>query len=79
MIRTFAPATIAPAMIYLRQQRVRVKVMIGFLVRGRVRIKIRIRVRVGVRFQHWGLPQEQLSPEQMLDIHSYMGNGNGSL
>ena len=33
---------------YLGQQRVRVSVMIGFLVRGRVRIKIRIRVRVRV-------------------------------
>ena len=33
---------------YLRQQRVTMKVMIGFIVRGRVRIKIRIRVRVGV-------------------------------
>ena len=34
---TFAPATIAPVMISLRlrQQRVRVRVMIGFLVRGR--------------------------------------------
>ena len=35
---------------YLRQQRVRVRVMIGFLVWGRIRIKIRIRVRVGVTF-----------------------------
>ena len=35
---------------YLRQQRVRVRVMIGLLVWGRVRIKIRIRVRVGVTF-----------------------------
>ena len=34
---------------YLRQQRVRVRVMIGFLVRDRVRIKIMIRVRVRVR------------------------------
>ena len=34
---------------YLGQQRVRVRVMIGFLVRGRVRIKIRFRVRVRVR------------------------------
>ena len=33
---------------YLQQQRVRVRVMIGFLVQGRVRIKIRIRVRVRV-------------------------------
>ena len=33
---------------YLQQQRVRVRVMIGFLVWGRVRIKIRIRVRVRV-------------------------------
>ena len=41
---SIAPATISPT------KRVRVKVMIGFLVRGRVRIKIsiRIRVRVGV-------------------------------
>ena len=31
---------------YLRQQWVRVRVMIGFLVQGRVRIKIRIRVMV---------------------------------
>ena len=40
---------------YLRQQRVRVRVMIGFLVRGRVRIKIRVRVRVmfNVRVYHW--------------------------
>ena len=37
---------------YLRQQRVRVGEMIGFLVRGRVRIKtrFRVRVRVGVTF-----------------------------
>ena len=35
---------------YLRQQRVRVRVMIGFLVRGRVRIKIMFRVRVRVTF-----------------------------
>ena len=35
---------------YLWKQRVRVRVMIGFLVRGRIRIKIRIRVRVGVMF-----------------------------
>ena len=34
---------------YLKQQRVRVRVMIGFLVWGRVRIKIRIRVWVRVR------------------------------
>ena len=39
---TFAP-------VHLGQQRVRVRVMIGFLVRGRVRIKIRFRVRVMVR------------------------------
>ena len=39
---TFAPATIAPAMIS-RQQRVRVRVMTEVLVRGRVRIKIRIK------------------------------------
>ena len=40
------------------------------LVRGRVRIKIRIRVRVrvGGYIQRWGLPLEQLSPEQMSDI-----------
>ena len=44
---------------YLRQQRVRVRVMIGFLVRGRVRIKIKIRVEVrvwvtfNVRVYHW--------------------------
>ena len=31
---------------YLQQQRVRVRVMTGFWVRGRVRVKIRIRVRV---------------------------------
>ena len=39
---------------YRRQQRVRVRVMIGFLVWGRVRIKIRIRVRVtfNVRVYH---------------------------
>ena len=37
---------------YLGQQRLRVRVMIGFLVRGRVKIKIRfrVRVRVGVMF-----------------------------
>ena len=35
---------------YLQQQRVRVKVMIGFLVQVRVRIKIGIRVRIGVMF-----------------------------
>ena len=34
---------------YLGQQRVRVRVMIGFLVWGRVRIKIRVRFRVRVR------------------------------
>ena len=45
---TFAPATIAPAMISPTIKSYRVRVMIGFLVRGRVRIKIRIRVRVGV-------------------------------
>ena len=53
---------------YLRQQRVRVRVMIGFLVRGRVRIKIRIRdrVRIGVTFNvSIKLSPEQLSPEQM--------------
>ena len=33
---------------YLGQQRVRVRVMIGFLVRGRIRIKIKIRVRFGL-------------------------------
>ena len=33
---------------YLWKQRVRMRVMIGFLVRGSVRIKIRVRVRVGV-------------------------------
>ena len=42
---------------YLRQQRVRVRVMIVFLVRGRVGVKISIRVRVGVTFSvsvyHW--------------------------
>ena len=40
---------------YLRQQRVRVRVMIGALVQGRVRIKIRIRVGVmfNVRVYHW--------------------------
>ena len=46
---------------YIRQQRVRARVMIRFLVRGRVRITIRIRitvrVRVGVTFNvriyHW--------------------------
>ena len=44
---------------YLAQQRVGVRVMIGFLVQGRVRIKIRIRVRVRVRVMfnisvyHW--------------------------
>ena len=46
---TFAPATIAPLMIS-GQQRLRVRVMIEFLVRGRVKIKIRFRVRVGVMF-----------------------------
>ena len=35
---------------YLQQQRVRVRGMIGFLVRGRVRIKSRISARVGVTF-----------------------------
>ena len=46
---TVAPATFAPAMIS-PTTRGRVRVMIGFLVRGRVRIKIRVRVRVGVTF-----------------------------
>ena len=35
---------------YLWQQKVRVRVMIGFLVRDRVRIMILIRIRVGVTF-----------------------------
>ena len=34
---------------YLQQQRVRVRIMIGFLVQGMVRIKSRIRVRVRIR------------------------------
>ena len=40
---------------FLRQQRVRVRVMIRFLVRGKVTIKIRNRVRVkfNVRVYHW--------------------------
>ena len=42
---------------YLRQQRVRVRVTIGFLVRGRVMIKIRIRIGVMVTLTcsvyHW--------------------------
>ena len=55
---------------YLRQQRVRVRVMIGFLVRGRVRIKIRIRVRVrvGVTFNISVITGQLLLPEQMLYI-----------
>ena len=36
---------------YLRQEKVRVRVMIGFLVRGKVRIEIWIRVRIGVTFK----------------------------
>ena len=43
---TFAPTTVAPAMISRATERLRVRAMIGFWVRGRVRIKIRIRVRV---------------------------------
>ena len=40
---------------YLRHKRVRVKEMIGFLVRGKVRIKIRVRVGVtfNVRVYRW--------------------------
>ena len=44
----FGDPTFAPAMISRAIKRVRVRVMIGFLVQGRVRIKIRIRVRVRV-------------------------------
>ena len=42
---------------YLQQERVRVRVTIGFLAPGRVIMKIRIRIRVGVTFNvkvyHW--------------------------
>ena len=56
---------------YLWQQRVRVRVMLRFLVWGRLRIKIRIRVRirVGVTFNIRVLnPLEQLWPEHILYI-----------
>ena len=40
---------------YLRQQRVRVRVMIGFFIWDRIRIKVRVRVRVKfiVSLYHW--------------------------
>ena len=53
---TFAPATIAPAMIS-QTTKSYIEGNVGFLVRGRVRVKIRIRVRVRVTFNvkayHW--------------------------
>ena len=38
---------------YLQQQRVRVRVMIGFLVWGRVSIRVRVGVTFNVRVYHW--------------------------
>ena len=48
--QTFAPATIAPAIIYLWRQRVRARVIIWLLVQDSVRTRAWARVRVMVMF-----------------------------